>query len=419
MPEVDKSVKAGVGEARGSGKRLSVHWDYYDQIYESETPYGYDRMVALCRAAREAGVDSINFRVDGAGMAWVPCEGRSLFARVDPSVQLDWADFSRCPALKTPDAKRHKVAELFRQTYAICPDPLEAAASAAREAGLTLNIYVCPYDQFWPGVPDTLVEQYPHRCIVARDGKQRLAVPSLAYPENRAWLLAYYDHALNHDVADVILYSGSHAWYSYPIDTPDDWFGFEEPAVADYRAKTGIDARSQDVDVDDYYRHYGTYWTAFIKALSDRQKARGRRVVVGMDMGPWQVYLPWNAGRLMTTWRHENDWRTWTGWGNVDLCVGHQVNMWEYDMWPGNRLPCMPGEADKPPYRFAREIFGNWHEAGFRLDAFLTLHADRAARELPLAAAGVKSEGYDGLIVREAADFEFKLGWECLQGLLD
>ena len=396
---------------------LSIHWDFYDQVAGLDAPYGPREMSALCRAAKAAGARSLNFRAEGAGMAWVPSSDRPLFARYEPGLALPWCAQGRMPRDKEVQEARQRVAELFRRTYELCPDPLEAAANAAREAGIQLNVYVCPYDQYWPGVPETLVEAYPERCIASRDGRMRLPVPSLAYEETRRWLLKYYDAVLAHDVADVIVYPGSHGWYQYPVDVPDDWFGFEEPAVEEYRARTGIDVRSGDFDIDDYYRHYGTYWTRLLRELSERQKRRGRRVIVGMDLGEWQVYLPWNAPRLMTTWRHGNDWREWTSWSNVDLCVGQQTNIWEYDRWPANQLPYMPGSPGRPPYLWARDLFGARGRRAFELHAFLSLHADRADVELPLAARGTREGGFDGLMVREAADFEFKLGWGRLADL--
>ena len=394
---------------------VSLHWDFYDQVHGLGAPYGPEQMRNLCRQVKAAGVSSLNFRVEGAGMTWVPGAGRRMFDEYVPGASLSWADFSRITETTGYDVEaRCRTAALFRETYRWCPDPLTAAVEAAREVDLQLNVYVCPYDQYWPGVPGTLVERHPERCIAGRDGVTRLAVPSLAYEENVRWLLDYYDVVLSHDVADVIIYSGSHSWYSYPVDAEDDWFGFEEPAVADYQARTGIDVRREPFDIDDYYRHYGRYWTRLVRELAQRQARRGRRVMVGMDMGPWQVYLPWGAGRLMTTWRHWNDWRQWTSWGNVDLCVGHQVNMWEYDRWPANRLAYMPGTVERPPYRCARELFGEPGERDFQLHSFLTLHADRADLEMPMARQGTIEEGFDGIIVREAADFEFKLGWKCL-----
>lgn len=393
---------------------LSIHWDYYDQVYHHGAVYGRDAMRRLCADAKAAGVQSLNFRIEGAGMWWVPTPGAARFERYELGRCVDFADFSRLPtASVNNDARRH-VVELFRRTYEEVGDPLATACDAAREAGIQLNIYLCPLDQYWPGVPDTLVEQHPDRCIASRDGARRVAVPSLAYPENRRWLLDRYRAVFDRAFADVVVYPNSHAWYSYPLDVPDDWFGFEEPAVEDYRQKTGIDVRHDPFDIDDYYRHYGSYWTMFLRELAQMQQRRGRRLVVGMDMGPWQVYLPWGAGRPRCTWRWANDWRTWVGWGNVDLCVGHQVNMWEQEMWPANALPYMPGEPERPPYLFAEELFGAKGDRGFALWAFLTLHAERALHELRMARQGVAQAGYDGLMIREAADFEFKLGWSAL-----
>lgn len=398
-----------------SRKPVSLHWDYYDQIAGLGAPYGYEQMRKLCRDAKAAGVDSINFRVEGAGMAWVPNRVRPMFERYDHTVTLDWSDYSRLPAAARDSQERNRVANLFKQTYQTCPDPLSAAVAAAKEAGLQLNVYLCPYDQYFPGVPGTYVEQHPEHCIASRDGESKLSVPSLAYPAYCQWLLAYYDAVLAYDVDDVVIYPGSHAWYSYPIDTPDDWFGFEEPSVKSYFDKTGIDVKKQEFDIDDYYRHYGQYWTDFLSEISKRQQARQKRLIVGMDMGQWQVYLPWGSPRLMTTWRHYNDWQTWVKWGNVDLCAGHQVNMWEFSGWPANRLEYMPGQPDRPPYKFAQACFGKAPERNFKLWAFLTLHADKAETELPRAWQGVYEEHFDGLMLREAADFEFKLGWDVLR----
>lgn len=394
---------------------LSIHWDYYDQVYRYGGVYGYEQMRKLCLDAKNAGVTSINFRVEGAGMSWVPTRSRPVFDRFDPKQCLDFADFSRAPASTAMIEERVNVGKIFKQTYEQIGNPLKVACDVAREVGLKLNIYICPLDQYWPGVPDSIVEKHPERCIMSRDGRHRLAVPSLAHEANRLWLLDYYREIFEQDFADVIVYSGSHAWYSYPLDVPDDWFGFEEQAVADYRDKTGIDVLKDPFDIDDYYRHYGTYWTALLKELSDIQRQRGHRLIVGMDMGPWQVYLPAKCGGPRCSWRVENDWRTWTSWGNVDLCVGHQVNMWEYEAWPGNQLPYMPGEPGRPPCEYINEMFGDAQARDFNLWSFLTLHKDRADTELPMAFEGTRRLGYDGLIIREAMDFEFDLGWDVLE----
>lgn len=396
---------------------VSVHWDYYDQVHHHDAVYGREAMNRLCASAKAAGVQSLNFRIEGAGMWWVPSVGYDCFERYEPDRCVDFADFSRLPVVSVNHAARQRVAELFRQTYYEVGDPLATACDAAREAGIQLNIYLCPLDQYWPGVPGTLVERHPERCIASRDGTLRVPVPSLAYPENREWLLDRYRSVFDRAFADVIVYPNSHAWYSYPLDVPDDWFGFESPAVDDYRKKTSIDVRRDSFDIDDYYRHYGTYWTMFLRELAQMQQSRGRRLTVGMDMGPWQVYLPWGAGRPRCTWRWANDWPTWVSWGNVDLCVGHQVNMWEYDLWPANGLPYMPGERDRPPYLFAEELFGAPAERNFSLWAFLSLHADRAQHELRLARQAMTQVSYDGLMIREAAEFEFKIGWSALNVL--
>lgn len=394
---------------------LSIHWDYYDQVWRYGGVYGYEAMHKLCADAKAVGVSSLNFRVEGAGMSWVPTRSRPVYDRYEPGRCVDFADFSRVPASSIDDQERVRLAAIFKQTYREVGDPLAVACSAARDAGLKLNIYLCPLDQYWPGVPDSIVERHPQRCIVSRDGRCRLAVPSLAYQANREWLLDYYHEVFERDFADVIVYSGSHAWYSYPLNVPDDFFGFEEPAVTDYRDKTGIDVRKDPYDIDDYYRHYGTYWTAFLRDLARMQKDRGHRLIVGMDMGPWQVYLPARSGGPRCTWRVENDWRTWTSWGNVDLCVGHQVNMWQYEGWPGNQLPYMPGEPGRPPCEYMQELFGDAGSRDFKVWAFLTLHKEQAETELPMAFNGTRRLGYDGLMIREAMDFEFDLGWDTLR----
>lgn len=394
---------------------LSIHWDYYDQVWRHGGVYGREQMRRLCDDAKAAGVTSLNFRVEGAGMSWVPTRTRPVFKQYEPGRCVEFADFSRVPVSSVAEQERVRVADIFSQTYQEVGDPLAVACEAAKEAGLKLNIYICPLDQYWPGVPDSIVEEHPERCIVSRDGKHRLAVPSLAYEANRRWLLDYYREIFERDFADVIVYSGSHAWYSYPLDVPDDFFGFEEPAVADYYSKTGIDVLKEDFNIDDYYRHYGTYWTALLRELAGMQRERGHRLIVGMDMGPWQVYLPARCGGPRCSWRVRNDWQTWTGWGNVDLCVGHQVNMWEYEGWPGNQLPYMPGEPGRPPCEYLDEVFGEPDARTFSVWSFLTLHKDRADREIPMAFDGTRRLDYDGLMIREAMDFEFDLGWDVIR----
>jgi hypothetical protein len=404
---------------------LSLHWDYGDQLEGLGRPYGYEQMLNLCKSAKEVGVDSLNFRVEGYGMMWVPNPVRPVTTTYDPTAAVKDFDYGRHPVSQRPGF-RIGTPKLYQDNYKVCPDPLKEAVAAAREVGIKLNVYICPYDQYYPGVPDTLVAAHVDRCITSRDGKERISVLSMAFEENRAELLRMYDAVLKYDIADVIVYQTTHSWYSFPPKAQSDWFGYEEPAVEDYKAKTGIDVRNDAFDPSDYYKHYGTYWTTFLKALSDRQAKRGHRLIVGMDMGPWQIYFPAPTDRPMTTWRHWNDWRTWTQWKNTDICVGHQTNMYcgghghemiLYQDWPTYMLPYMPGGPDRQPYTYAREMFGERKSRDFNVHAFLTFHPHRVDAEFSQVMHAIKTQPFDGLMIREAADFEFKLGWERLRSL--
>lgn len=394
---------------------ISIHCDYHDELFLHRKPCGAEWAQRLCRDAKEAGVDAINFRVEACGTTWVTSPLRPRRGEVNIKPPVSWLDptchFVQSGRLaEVNDDMLGVSGDLYRKVYEQVGDPLQAFCCAARQHDIRANVYICPYDQYWPGAADTIIHQHPDKCITSRDGRKRLTVPSLAYPENREWLLTFYDSVLERDVDDVVVYQTTHSWKLFPRDTQADWFGFEEPAVRDYRDQTGIDVRTEPFDIDDYYRHYGTYWSALIEALARRQQRRGRRLIVGCHIGDWEVYFP-IGGNPATTWRHYNEWRKWTALGNVDVCVGHQTDIWT-DSWPTTRLPYVPGGPCQPPYLLVDDIYGPTAERDFNLYACVGLHADKAEAELETAMAGYRKVGLDGLIVRETANLEFGVGWD-------
>jgi len=221
----------------------------------------------------------------------------------------------------------------------------------AHEAGLVPWLYVSLFDEGWPLAParvravsyhnamhgqhvawqSELTHSHPEWLVTDRSGRRRQwGVVSLAYPEARRafvdrWMALVAPTAF--DGLFVCLRSQSR-----PARTGDE-FGWNEPALADYRAQYGTDAKRAG-DLRAWRDLLGGYLTQLLAELR-AELARVRRPLrLGVGAPRGEVVGPPLGNATLA-------WREWVRRGLVDQFVVDQSSsqcpsMW-HRLWPMHR----------------------------------------------------------------------------------
>lgn len=229
-------------------------------------------------------------------------------------------------------------------------DDHEVVPELARGAGLQPWLWVSLFDEGWPLAParvravsyhndmhgqhvawqSRLTREHPEWVAVDRSGRRRQwGVVSLAYPDARRAFIERWLALLEPTRFDglfVCLRSQSR-----PAASGDD-FGFNEPAVADFARRYGVDVRRHAFDVQAWRDLLGEYLTTLLAELREALAGRGRRLGIGAARG--DVLGPPLGNATL-------GWREWVTRGLIDHLVVDQdssrcPSMW-HPLWPMHR----------------------------------------------------------------------------------
>ncbi|MBI2301390.1 MAG: HEAT repeat domain-containing protein [Armatimonadetes bacterium] len=168
------------------------------------------------------------------------------------------------------------------------------------------------------GAEDRLRIEHPEWRPVDRWGQRAGAGPiELCYPEaRRALVQRYVHHVVDHGYDGICFYTYVENFRQrYP-----DEFGYNEPIVAEFKRRHGVDIRNQPFDHAAWATLRGEYVTQLLRELSAELKPRGKKL--GMCLRGDQPHQPqrWSATRQLTpaAGSIDMDWETWVKEGLVD-----------------------------------------------------------------------------------------------------
>lgn len=184
------------------------------------------------------------------------------------------------------------------------------------EYGAQGDVGGCAYFPY--ATEDRLRVEHPEWCPVDRWGERRAPGPiEWCYPEARKLLV---DRYVRHTVQPG--YDGI-AFYTYVENMGMrymDEFGFNEPIVAEFRRRYGVDIRTEPFDREAWNRLRGEYFTQFLRELHDALKPRGKKL--SMLLRPDQPHLTQRWLSMPTDVLCQGgihmDWETWVREGLVD-----------------------------------------------------------------------------------------------------
>jgi HEAT repeat protein len=204
----------------------------------------------------------------------------------------------------------------------------EIARAAARRLGIEMHVFDGIFEYAAQGdaggcgpMPyvseDSLRLEHPEWIPCDRWGECVAPGPiEFCYPEARKALVERY-------IGNVAEYDGI-SFYTYVENTGAhylDEFGFNEPIVAEFKRRHGVDIRTEDFDREAWARLRGEYFTQFLRELHTALAAEGKRLSIVLS--PDDPHLPQNWGGMPFpgTGHIYLDWENWAKESIVDELI--------------------------------------------------------------------------------------------------
>jgi hypothetical protein len=200
---------------------------------------GFARFVRQCA---QYGVTRLNFRVLMMGYTEHPSQVRLSLHEADPDHSL--GDF----------------------------DLVRAGTKYCRQYGIQPYVHFDMFDTR----NDKFAKDHPELCLVSRDGKETcIGGLCLAYPEVRDYYHRYVDELLDYGIDGIMFCTKSR--HGMPLGTK---YGFNDPIVAEFERRHGVDVRTQEYDTEAWLNLQGEYIMSWIQEASRRVNARGGQTAV-------------------------------------------------------------------------------------------------------------------------------------------
>jgi hypothetical protein len=278
--------------------------DYFDLIWQSEELFLEEQINRFLGECAERGISKVQWRLSGCG--------NLLYHTQTPDRYGNKPFPADVPA---PYANLHK--PIYEKCCKVMEkiDPLEVAVRIARKHGLKIHPWLTLFDDYGYGLNiSSLVHEHPEYCWKSKNGNDHyLGVLSYVYPEVRKFRMRQIEEILRYGADGLYLSNRSHsrpAEYHRKIrkfmdentDKPySEWikanqsfirkvqgnaqeqYGFDPPAVEAFREKYGV---STDENPDTWWRFRGSYFTSFLKEVSEKVKQENQQLGFGLRYDP-------------------------------------------------------------------------------------------------------------------------------------
>lgn len=138
-----------------------------------------------------------------------------------------------------------------------------------------------------------LTIDHPEWLPVDRAGFRRQVGPvAFCYPEARKALVDLYLGYFDRDGYDAIAFFTYCETYAQRYE---EEFGFNDPAVAEFKRRYGVDVRTQDYDRHAWQHLLGEYVTMFLRELREALRPRGKTIGLAVNAREPNYPQPWNV----------------------------------------------------------------------------------------------------------------------------
>lgn len=376
--------------AMPGGKQLTLNLDFFDVAIGtdcwdlSDNAGEMDRIIAT---AAHYGVDRILYRVSICGVeAYHSDVMYTADRRSFASYEDRWILDGGCGMIPSYIPQMADVMEDI--------DPLEECVKACRRYGVEVWAWATVYDSMYYAPEDEFFMQHPEYTWVSRDGSKHIpGVPCYAYPEVREYRLNQVRELVSkYDIDGVYLSMRSHS--PWPLRRESSAvqegcgsreYGYNEPVVAEYKRRYGVDPREVPWDSLEAVRFVelkGEFFKTWLAEAHEITKAAGvelamntqitsadpvaanwmyipaddiaREGVVdelcilsgaGLDMNRWRVLSDGKVRMTTFTGIHSKDWRQsrdsfrrgledmLTNPTTSGACFHEFANVYVYNLW--------------------------------------------------------------------------------------
>ncbi|MDD2709929.1 MAG: hypothetical protein PHV34_18250 [Verrucomicrobiae bacterium] len=398
----------------GKKKRLIVHVDFNDEVYERKQPITLRETRELVERLAQNGVDTLLYRAGCVGL--LPYRTRLgyqplFFDEADAGKNMEGnpcvkGDYQR----KRGEfiGKYNRVIESF--------NPPEEIIKAGHAVGMQVLVWLDLFDDWFPGHRSKFLDEHPHCQWTARDGKTYYrGIASYAWPEARAFRVAQAKELLALGADGIHCSTSSHARH-HPNVHQLDYYGFETPVVDEYRRRHGIDLRTaKEFDREAWHVLKGEFMSKLYEELSALCHGSGKELWIGLQFGE-QTFLsanPYHSGNVVA--RYHNDWRGMVEKGIADAFILGDYEIASNPSFVDSCCDCpsywkAKGLAHEPDIHAwaAREyqtacrgktklfVFGEW----------LSHDREKTQKLLSDWTRRVTNHDFEGLLVHEALNFE-------------
>ena len=303
---------------------------------------------------------------------------------------------------KALNEKYTKVLEAF--------NPPEVFIREGHRLGLKVVLWLDIFDDGYPGYRSKFLTGNPHCQWTARDGKTYFeGLTSYAWPEARAFRVAQATELLDLGADGIHCSTSAHCRHMPNVDQ-DDVYGYEQPIADEFQRRFGVDIRTaEDFDREAWHALKGEAMNQLYRELADLCHARGKELWIGLQLGDYTHHSadPYFSDNVVA--RYRNHWRKLVDEGVADALI---VGDYEICSQPGNvywKAKGIQPEEGSDLFAWAAQEYREHCRGKVKLYLFSEwLPGSQEALDQRMGewASRVLTNGFDGIDVHEAANFE-------------
>lgn len=327
------------------------------------------------------------------------------------------ADHARAnPTSLVPDMERYVAQRsAWNKKYAQVIEafnPPEAFIKAGHKRGMKVIIWLDLFDDGFPGYRSKFLDENPHWQWTAKDGKTYFrGVTSYAWPEARAFRVAQARQLLAWGADGIHCSTSSHCRHM-PNTHEEDFYGFEQPIVDAFQSKYGVDLRTaEQFDKEAWHDLKGQTMVQLYRDLAELCHGEKKELWIGLQLGKYTQFAADPHFSANIVMRYTNHWRTLVDEGIADAFI---LGDYEAMSAPGQAywsakkdIVLEPGED---LYAWAARTYQDYCRGKTKLLLFsewLPGDMKQLENRMEFFADRVRSNGFDGIDVHEAASFEW------------
>ncbi|MEA1952411.1 MAG: hypothetical protein U9N87_13610 [Planctomycetota bacterium] len=402
---------------------LIVDIDFNDEVYIRPQPMTEAQVVDLVQKLHDGGTDTLLVRMGYLG--YFPYRTKLSYP-----IGFDAEHARKHPYKRNLDPKKleefikkfQAVHERYRKVMEMY-NPPEVFIREGHKRGMKVVIWIDIFDDLYSGYRSKFIDENPHCQWTARDGKTYFkGLISYAWPEARAFRLAQVKELLDLGADGIHCSTSAHCRH-LPNVQQDDFYGFEQPVVDEYKKLHGVDIRTaKDFDKEAWHKIKGQFMNRLYRELAAECHGRGKQFWVSLQLGEHthmaaDPYFGTNVvARYSNLWKELVDEKIADAFivGDYELCSS-PANAY----WKAKKL-VPPPQGDL--FAWAAKQYQPYCRGKTKLYLFSEwLPGSKQALEHRMAAWAkrVVDNGFDGIDVHEAMNFGVEDGTLILKRLRD